>query len=63
MGNDQNKNRPATSSKQPTAIEVKTYIMVIQNKLTLFRNKKINSIKQKKIGVNKVFKGKQFRRS
>ena len=48
MGNDQNKNNKQPTSKAPTVTEIKTYIMVIQNKLTLFRNKKISSIKQKR---------------
>ena len=35
--------------------EIKTYIMIIQNKFTLFRNKKIASIKQKKKEIAKCF--------
>ena len=46
MGNEQ-KGKPQ-AAKMPTANEIKTYIMIIQNKLNLFRNKKIASIKQKK---------------
>ena len=49
MGNEQ-KGKGSSAPKMPTANEIKTYIMIIQNKLTLFRNKKIASIKQKKKG-------------
>ena len=40
--------KQAPVKKVPTAIEVKTYIMVAQNKLTLYRNKKVNLIKSKR---------------
>ena len=40
--------KQAPIKKVPTAIEVKTYIMVAQNKLTLYRNKKVNMIKMKR---------------
>ena len=39
--------------KVPTAMEIKTYIMVAQNKLTLFRNKKVHLIKQKRKEIAK----------
>ena len=39
MGNEQKGNK-APVQKMPTQNEIKTYIMIIQNKLTLFRNKK-----------------------
>ena len=52
MGNDFDKKYKKEKSKPypkpPTMMEVKTYIMVIQNKLTLFRNKKVLSIKKKR---------------
>ncbi len=51
MGNEQ-KGKPQ-AAKMPTANEIKTYIMIIQNKLNLFRNKKIASIKQKKKEIAK----------
>ena len=53
MGNEQ-KGNGSSAPKMPTAKEIKTYIMIIQNKLTLFRNKKIASIKQKKKKLQKV---------
>ena len=55
MGNDEKKNKK-NSLKVPTAMEVKTYIMVAQNKLTLFRNKKVYSIKQKRQEIGKCLK-------
>ena len=57
MGNEQqNKKNVKQSVKVPTAMEVKTYIMVAQNKLTLFRNKKVYSIKQKRTEIGKCLK-------
>ena len=47
MGNEQ-KGKGPQGPKMPTSNELKTYIMIIQTKLNLFRNKKIASIKQKK---------------
>ena len=55
MGNEQKGNK-APVQKMPTQNEIKTYIMIIQNKLTLFRNKKIASIKQKKKEIVKCLK-------
>ena len=55
MGNEQ-KGKSAPVQKMPTQNEIKTYIMIIQNKLTLFRNKKIASIKQKKKEIAKCLK-------
>ena len=46
MGNDSNNKAPTVHI--PTTMEVKTYIMVAQTKLTLNRNKRINEIKRKK---------------
>ena len=48
MGNEQKGKPKQGGSKMPTPTEIKTYLMIIQNKLTLFRNKKVASIKQKK---------------
>ena len=50
------KGKGVPAPKMPTANEIKTYIMIIQNKLTLFRNKKIASIKQKKKEIAKYLK-------
>ena len=47
MGNDE----PAQKvhvSKPVRPIEVKTYVMTCQNKMTLYRNKKVYEIKKKK---------------
>ena len=55
MGNEQ-KGKSAPAPKMPTTNEIKTYIMIIQNKLNLFRNKKIASIKQKKKEIGKYLK-------
>ena len=46
MGNDQNETVQVV--KMPTAAEIKTYIMIAQNRIMLFRNKKIDSIRKKK---------------
>ena len=46
MGNDSSKQKNAPK-KPLSPIEVKTYIMVIQGKLTLNRNKKVELIKKK----------------
>ena len=56
MGNDQKGKPKQQAPKMPTAIEVKTYIMIIQNKLNLFRNKKVSSIKQKKKEIAKCLR-------
>ena len=56
MGNEQKGKAQKSAPKMPTAMEIKTYIMVIQNKLTLYRNKKIASIKQKKLEIGKCLK-------
>ena len=55
MGNEQ-KGKAGPVQKMPSINEVKTYIMIIQNKLTLFRNKKVASIKQKKKEIVKSLK-------
>ena len=52
MGNEQKKSK-APAPKVPTAAEIKTYIMVIQGKINLYRNKRIESIRKKK--SRKVF--------
>jgi hypothetical protein len=48
MGSDTSKKTPSIKVKIPTPIEIKTYIMVCQNKMTLFRNKKVLQIKKKR---------------
>ena len=48
MGSDNSKKTPSITIKVPTPIEIKTYIMVCQNKMTLFRNKKVLQIKKKR---------------
>ena len=55
MGND-NKKAKKQSTPVPTAMEIKTYIMVGQNKLTLFRNKRVFAIKQKRQEIGKCLK-------
>lgn len=47
MGSNPSK-KAEKPTKTPTVMEVKTYIMVTQGKLTLNRNKKVQSIKKKK---------------
>ena len=50
MGNNQKDNiQPVV--KIPTAAEIKTFIMIAQNRIMLFRNKKIDSIKKKKLEI------------
>ena len=56
MGNEQKGKSKQMAPKMPSAREIKTYIMVIQNKLTLYRNKKIASIKQKKLEIARSLK-------
>lgn len=53
MGNDLPGKKQVPVKKVPTAIEVKTYIMVAKNKLTLYRNKKVNAIKMKRKEIGK----------
>jgi len=50
MGNDQ-KNDTVPVVKVPTAAEIKTFIMIAQNRIMLFRNKKIDSIRKKKLEI------------
>ena len=52
MGNEQKKSK-APAPKVPTAAEIKTYIMVIQGKINLYRNKRIESIRKKKKEIEK----------
>ena len=47
MGSDDSKPSPQIS-KPVRPIEIKTYVMTCQNKMTLYRNKKIYEIKKKK---------------
>ena len=48
MGNDSNKSKGPTVAPPVRPIEVKTYVMSCQSKMTLYRNKKIYEIKKKK---------------
>ena len=49
MGNEnQKKGKKSPTIHISTPSEIKTYIMIAQNKLSLFRNKKIDAIKKKK---------------
>ena len=43
-----------------TLSEIKAYIMIAQNKLTLFRNKKIDEIRKKKLEIAKSLKDKNL---
>ena len=57
MGNESGKKKKGEPvAKMPTPIEIKTYIMIAQTKLTLFRNKKIALIKSKKMEIAKCLK-------
>ena len=56
MGADQQKNKKGPPVKIPTANEIKTMIMVIQNKLNLYRSKRVYSIKQKKAETEKCLR-------
>ena len=47
MGSDQKQKGPVVIP-MPTPAEIKTYIMIAQTKLNLFRNKKLDTIKKKK---------------
>ena len=52
MGNEQKKqNVPAP--KPPSAVEIKTYINIIQNRMKLYRNKRLDSIKSKRKEIEK----------
>jgi hypothetical protein len=46
MGSDQKVNTGPVV-KIPTAAEIKTYIMIAQNRINLFRNKKLEIIKKR----------------
>ena len=56
MGNEQQKKGKMPAPKPPSAAEIKTYIMIIQNKIALYRNKKVSSIKQKKKEIEKCLR-------
>ena len=57
MGNENGKkSKKGPVVHIPTASEIKTFIMIAQNKLTLFRNKKIAIIKSKKMEIAKSLK-------
>ena len=51
MGNDEKQKAPVV--QMPTPAEIKTYIMIVQTKISLFRNKKIDAIKKKKQEIAK----------
>ena len=54
MGNEnQKKGKKGPTVHIPTPAEIKTFIMIAQNKLTLFRNKKIDAIRKKKHEIAK----------
>ena len=48
MGNDNKKSKGSTVAPPVRPIEIKTYVMSCQNKMSLYRNKKIYEIKKKK---------------
>jgi hypothetical protein len=48
MGSSNDKSSKKEIIKPPTPMEIKTYIMVCQTKMTLFRNKKVQLIKKKR---------------
>ena len=57
MGNETGKkSKKGPAVKIPTPAEIKTFIMIAQNKLTLFRNKKVALIKSKKMEIAKCLK-------
>ena len=52
MGNETGKkSKKGPAVKIPTPAEIKTFIMIAQNKLVLFRNKKVALIKTKKMEI------------
>ena len=54
MGNEnQKKGKKGPAVHIPTPAEIKTFIMIAQNKLSLFRNKKIDAIRKKKQEIAK----------
>ena len=54
MGNEQGKKgKKGPAVHVPTPSEIKTFIMIAQNKLSLFRNKKIDAIRKKKQEIAK----------
>ena len=55
MGNDQ-KDKGPTVVPMPTPAEIKTYIMIVQTKLNLFRNKKLDQIRKKKAEIAQSLK-------
>ena len=55
MGSDQKQKGPVVVP-MPTPSEIKTFIMIAQTKMSLFRNKKIETIKKKKIEIANCLK-------
>ena len=58
MGNDNKKGGSNVVAAPVRPIEIKTYVMSCQNKMSLYRNKKIYEIKKKKGRSNNCFKTK-----
>ena len=48
MGNDNKKDKGPTVAPPVRPIEIRTYVMTCQNKMSLYRNKKVYEIKKKK---------------
>ena len=46
-------NKEEPIKKKPTEIEVKTNIMIVKTKPTLYRNKKVNAIRMKRKEIQK----------
>ena len=56
MGNEQPRKGKNPPVHVPTQAEIKTYIMIAQNKLSLFRNKKVDSIRKKRQEIAKCLR-------
>ena len=48
MGNDNKKGKKSNVAPPVKPIEIKTYVMSCQSKMSLYRNKKVYEIKKKK---------------
>ena len=55
MGNDQKDKGPVVVP-MPTPAEIKTYVMIAQTKISLFRNKKLDQIRKKKAEIAQSLK-------
>ena len=60
MGFGSSKKKETKDNSPPTLNEIKTYFLVCQKKVTLFKNKKIDSIKRKKLEIEKCLKENNF---